>query len=188
MFWSVKPLVPQLPVIVVAGVSGSGKSVVGEALARRLGCPFQEGDAFHPAANVAKMHAGEPLTDADRAPWLDRVGGWIAAQAASGESGVISCSALRRAYRDRLRAAGGPALRFVLLDPPAAELRRRLAARTGHFMPASLLDSQLVTLEEPGAEEDVLRIEAVAPVEVLCDLAIDGLGLTGRLTPPSPQT
>lgn len=145
-------------VLIVMGVSGSGKTEVGKALAERLGWPFQEGDALHPPANVAKMRRGEPLDDADRAPWLDAVADWIGSRVARRQSGVISCSALKRAYRDRLLAAGGEAPRFVLLDVPVATLRHRLAARTGHFMPASLLDSQLATLERPQADERALVV------------------------------
>jgi gluconokinase len=142
-------------IVVMMGVSGSGKSSVGMALARRMGWPFAEGDDLHPTANRAKMAAGIPLTDEDRAPWLDRIADWVHAQAGAG--GVVSCSALRRAYRDRLRQAD-PDLRFVLIDPGRAELERRLGQRKGHFMPASLLDSQLATLERPGADEAALTL------------------------------
>lgn len=145
--------------IVVMGVSGAGKSVVGQALATRLAVPFCEGDALHPAANVARMAAGQPLTDADRAPWLDAVAGWITAHPA----GVVACSALRRRYRDRLRAARGD-LRFVLLDVPAAVLAERLRGRAGHFMPATLLASQLDTLERPDPDEAALVVDGTAPL------------------------
>jgi len=145
------------PVVVVMGVSASGKSTLGAALARRLGWAFQEGDDLHPAANVAKMAAGQPLDDADRAPWLDRVADWIAQRSAAGEGGVITCSALKRAYRDRLRLARSD-LAFVLPDPPEALLRERIAGRRGHFMPPSLLDSQLRTLQRPAADERALAI------------------------------
>jgi len=145
------------PVVVVMGVSASGKSTLGAALAQRLGWAFQEGDDLHPAANVARMAAGQPLDDADRAPWLDRVADWIAQRSAAGEGGVITCSALKRAYRDRLRAARAD-LAFVLPDPPEAVLRARIAGRRGHFMPPSLLDSQLRTLERPAADERALAI------------------------------
>ncbi len=135
------------PLIVVAiGVTASGKSTFGKALAHQLGGAFKDGDDLHPAANVRKMHAGEPLDDADRAPWLDRVAAWIETRARSGRPGVIACSALKHAYRDHLRAAY-PDLAFVLLAPSEATLRRRIAARKGHFMPPSLLTSQLRTLE-----------------------------------------
>lgn len=143
-------------IVVMMGVSGSGKSSVGAALAQSLGWPFEEGDDLHPPENRAKMAAGLPLTDADRGPWLDRVADWMHGRFGAG--GVVSCSALRRAYRDRLRQAD-PDVRFVLVDPGRAELERRLAARKGHFMPASLLDSQLATLERPAADEGALLLD-----------------------------
>ena len=150
------------PLVVVMGVSGSGKSTLGEAMADRLGVPFCEGDALHPARNVAKMHAGQPLDDADRAPWLDRVNAWLREQRAGG---VASCSALRRAYRDQLRDGLTDPLLFVLLDPSRAVLLRRLSTRTGHFMPLSLLDSQLATLERSGADERALELTGDAPLD-----------------------
>lgn len=135
------------------GVSGAGKSVVGRALSIALGCDFVEGDDLHPPANVARMAAGHPLTDPERAPWLDAIAAGMAAREAAGRDAVVACSALKRAYRTRL-AAAAPAL-FILLDMPSDVLARRLAERRGHFMPATLLDSQLATLEpllddEPG--------------------------------------
>ena len=144
-------------VLVVMGVSGSGKSSVGSRLAQRLGWDLAEGDDFHPAANVAKMAAGQPLTDADREPWLAAVAAWIDAELQAGRRGVITCSALKRSYRDRLRRAD---VRFVYLRVARAELERRLANRPGHFMPASLLDSQLAALEPPGADEAALTVDA----------------------------
>ena len=134
--------------VVVMGVAGAGKSAIGEALAAALAVPFREGDVLHPAANIARMRAGVPLTDADRVPWLAEVAAWLAAH----PDGVVSCSALKRAYRDRLRLAA-PDTRFVLLDVPAAVLADRLARRASHFMPAALLGSQLATLERPGDDE-----------------------------------
>lgn len=144
------------PLAVVMGVTGSGKSTVGAALAARLGVPFCEGDALHPIANMAKMHAGRPLDDADREPWLDRVAAWLRVQRAGG---VVSCSALRRRYRDRLRDGVSEPLAFVLLDPPLQELERRLMARPDHFMPASLLASQLGALQRPGPDEFCFRAD-----------------------------
>lgn len=138
------------PVIVVMGVSGSGKSTVGGLLAERLGVPYAEADDFHPPANIAKMSAGRPLDDADRAPWLDAIAGWIAGRGDRG--GVVSCSALRRRYRDRLRAAA-PGILFVHLDGTAELIAARLGARTRHFMPPGLLDSQLGALEPLDADE-----------------------------------
>jgi carbohydrate kinase (thermoresistant glucokinase family) len=142
--------------IVVMGVSGAGKSLIGSALAHRLGLPFLDGDDLHSGANVARMAAGIPLTDADRGPWLDAVG---AALAAAPGGAVIACSALKRAYRDRIRGAA-PDARFVQLDGSRELLLARMSARAGHFMPPSLLDSQLAALEpltpdEPGASVPV---------------------------------
>lgn len=149
--------------VVVMGVAGCGKSSVGAAVAARLGLGYIEGDALHPPANIARMRAGQPLTDADRAPWLDAVG---AALAAAPGGAVATCSALRRAYRDRLRAAAGP-LRLVHLDGPRELIAGRMAARTGHFMPPSLLDSQFAALEPPGADEGALRIAIAQPLDAI---------------------
>ena len=148
------------PVIVAMGVAGSGKTTLGRALAMRLAVPFAEGDDLHPAANVAKMTRGVPLDDADRAPWLDAVAEWIAAHLDGG--GVISCSALKRSYRDRLRGGDGGRVRFVLLEVDGATLLTRLMARQGHFMPPSLLASQLATLELPAGEPDTLVLDGTA--------------------------
>jgi gluconokinase len=137
-------------VIVVMGVSGSGKSTVGRALSRRLGVEYAEADDFHPAANIAKMAAGHPLDDADRAPWLDALGAWIKDRGDRG--GVVTCSALKRRYRDRLRDAA-PDLFFVHLDGSPEVIAGRLAARPGHFMPPALLRSQLDALEPLGSDE-----------------------------------
>ena len=155
-----------VPPVVVMGVSASGKSLVGARLADRLGVPFCEGDDLHSAASIAKMKAGRPLDDADRAPWLARVAGWIADHAAGG---VVSCSALKHAYRDRLRDGQAVPPAFVLLDPPRAILEQRIAARRGHFMPPTLLDSQLSTLEPPTPDERVLTLTADDPPDALVD-------------------
>ena len=143
-------------VIVVMGVSGSGKSTLARALAEAWNWDFQEGDELHPPAHIDKMRAGLALDDDDRRPWLERVAAWIAAELARGRDGVVTCSALRRRYRDRLRRAGA-GVRFVCIELPPAELERRLRLRR-HFMPASLLDSQLRTLEVPDAAENVLVV------------------------------
>jgi gluconokinase len=143
-------------VLVVMGVAGSGKSTTGQALAARLGFDFAEGDDLHPAANVAKMAAGQPLTDDDRRPWLDRVRGWIDEHITAGQPGVITCSALKRSYRDVLR---DPHVVFVHLTGTREQLTARLTARQGHFMPASLLDTQLAALEPPGDDEQALTID-----------------------------
>jgi gluconokinase len=143
--------------VVVMGVSGAGKTTVGRALSVALGAEFIDGDDLHSEAARAKMAAGVALTDEDRWPWLDRVG---AALAAGGR--VVACSALKRAYRDRIRAAAGARLRFVYLAADAGAMRRRVAARPGHYMPASLVDSQFAALEPPRDEPDVVAVSAEA--------------------------
>jgi gluconokinase len=147
-------------IVVVMGVSGAGKSTVGRGIAERLRARFLEGDDYHPAANVAKMRRGEPLDDADRRPWLERLAAELAAYAARGESVVLACSALRRSYRDVLRSQC-PQLRFIYLAGSPALIRDRLLRRSGHYMPATLLDSQFAILEEPDSGE-ALRID-IAP-------------------------
>jgi gluconokinase len=142
-------------IVVVMGVSGAGKTTVGEALARALGWPFVEADELHPAANVDKMRRGEPLDDADRAPWLAAV----AARMRALDDGVVACSALRERYRAALRVR--PDVRFAFLDVPRDVLAERLAQRRGHFMPPSLLPSQLATLERP---DDALVVDGTEPV------------------------
>ena len=156
--------------VLVMGVSGSGKSSVGVALAERLGVPFLEGDSLHPAANVAKMAAGLPLDDADRAPWLAAIATWMKGRTA----GVVACSALKRAYRDRLREAA-PGMRIVALLPLPDILAERLGHRRGHFMPGSLLASQLATLEVPGDDEASLIIHGDRPVAEVVATAGDWL-------------
>ncbi|MBB5872905.1 gluconokinase [Allocatelliglobosispora scoriae] len=148
------------PVVVVIGVAGSGKSTVGSALARHLGVEFADGDDFHPPANVAKMAAGQPLDDADRWPWLAAIGDWIDGRLAAGTGGVVACSGLHRAYRDRLRRS--PDVRVVYLRISAAEATARAAHRTGHYFGADLVASQFATLEEPGPDEDVVTVDATA--------------------------
>jgi carbohydrate kinase (thermoresistant glucokinase family) len=166
------------PVVVVMGVSGCGKSTVGAALARALGIEFVEGDAFHPPENVARMAAGTPLTDEDRAGWLRTLAAHIAQAAPRGV--VVSCSALKRSYRDVLRT-GSAALRFVWLDLPRAELEARMARRTGHYMPASLLASQLATLEPPSPDEGAIRLDGTLAPDTLVAAALARLGAA----PPS---
>lgn len=145
--------------VVLMGVSGSGKTTVAERLAKQLGWQFIEGDKLHPPANVEKMRQGIPLTDADRAPWLDRIGEELRSWAATGQSGVLTCSALKRAYRDRIRSAR-PDVRFVYLKGSEALIRSRVAARHHEYMPASLLRSQFDVLEAPSPDEPVVTIDA----------------------------
>jgi ribose 5-phosphate isomerase A len=146
------------PVLVIMGVSGAGKSTVAKELAARLGWPFEEGDTLHPEANVAKMHAGMPLTDADRQPWLESVAAWIDGQRAARQPGIITCSALKRSYR-RIIIGDRPEVRLVYLRGSRDVMAEHLAKRSGHFMPASLLQSQIDTLEEPGPDEDPLVVD-----------------------------
>ncbi|MCB1834795.1 MAG: gluconokinase [Geminicoccaceae bacterium] len=150
-------------IIVVMGVTSSGKSSIGRALADRLGAAFFEGDDFHPRANVEKMSRGQPLDDADRAPWLDAIATEIERQARTGRSAIFTCSALRRIYRDRLRRGSGY-LRFVFLDGERELIAGRMAARRDHFMPPTLLPSQLATLERPDGEADVLQVDNSAGI------------------------
>jgi len=166
--------------IVVMGVSGSGQSTLASLLAERLGCPFLEGDSFHSPANVAKMRGGEPLTDADRWPWLDQLGAAIGDAVKREGAAVAACSALKHVYRDRLRTAIGAATAFVLLEVGREELIRRLDNRLGHYMPASLIDSQLATLEKPDAEERSLRLESTLPPPDLADRTLEWLATLRR--------
>ncbi|NHN55341.1 gluconokinase [Calidifontibacter sp. DB0510] len=162
--------------IIVMGVSGSGKTTLAEGIARRLGWMYAEGDDFHPAANVAKMRAGIPLTDEDRWPWLRQIGEWITQQEKSGRSAVITCSALKRSYRDLLRE-NRPGVRFLYLDVPREVLAQRLAERKGHYMPASLLDSQLDTLEALQPDEPGVVVRAHGSPEDALNDALAALGL-----------
>jgi gluconokinase len=146
-------------ILIVAGVAGSGKTTVGALLAGRLRWRFADADTFHPEANVAKMHAGIPLTDADRRPWLQAVTAWMDERIAAGQSGVVTCSALKRAYRDQL-LAGRPMATMVFLEVSRERLEQRLRARPGHFFPEKLLDSQLSTLEPPAPDERVHTVLA----------------------------
>lgn len=161
-------------VLVVMGVSGSGKSTVAAVLAGRLGWPFEEGDDLHPKANVDKMAAGHPLDDDDRWPWLRLIRGWIDERLDAGESGIVACSALKHAYRDVLRRDG---VVFVLLDGAREDIAARLAKRQGHFMPPTLLDSQFADLERPGDDENAIVVDLGRPAAVQAGEVVDTLGL-----------
>jgi carbohydrate kinase (thermoresistant glucokinase family) len=154
--------------IVVMGVCGCGKSSVGQGIAAALGLPFTDGDDLHPPANVAKMASGQPLTDADRWPWLTRVGETLA------PGGVVACSALKRAYRDHIRAAASDTI-FVYLHGDRALLAERLAARPNHFMPPALLDSQLATLEPPFGEPRCITVDIAGPKDQVIAAALKAL-------------
>ena len=164
---------PPLP-LVVMGVSGSGKSTIAAQLAGRLGLPYVDGDDLHPQANVDKMHAGTPLTDEDRWPWLDRVAAALTETTTAKGGVVLACSALRRIYRDRLRTGTDGAVRFAFLDVSFDVIEARLAKRVHHFMPRQLLDSQFRTLERPGRDEtDVMTIPSDRPAdEIVNDVAV----------------
>lgn len=166
--------------VVVMGVSGSGKSTVGAALAQRLRLPFADGDDLHPIANIVKMSKGHALDDDDRRPWLETVGTWLADRP---EGAVVSCSALKRSYREQIRAHA-PEAEFVLLHGPRSVIERRQASRPGHFMPASLLDSQFATLEPLEPDEQGLEIDVDQDVDAIVQQYVD------RTTPPtaSPTT
>jgi carbohydrate kinase (thermoresistant glucokinase family) len=165
------------PVLVVMGVSGTGKSTIASELAARLRWELAEGDEMHPAANVAKMAAGRPLDDADRWPWLATVAAWIRQHTSAALPGVITCSALRRRYRDVLR---GDDVAFVQLSGSFEEVSRRLAARRGHFMPASLLRSQFDTLEPLEDDENGIVVDIGRPAGEVADTVIRLLGLRER--------
>ena len=153
--------------IVVMGVSGSGKSTVGPLLAARLGCGFLEGDTFHAPASIEMMRSGQALTDVERWPWLDRIGTALAAEVSAQGIAVAACSALKRVYRSRIVDAVPAPVRFVFLEEDADELRRRLAQRSGHYMPPSLLTSQFATLERPGPDEAALTLRTQVSPEFL---------------------
>jgi gluconokinase len=152
---------------IVMGVTSCGKTSVGEALAAELECRFIEGDRLHPASNIAKMSAGQPLNDGDRWPWLDIIGKAMGAELVAGSGVIASCSALKKIYRQRLAEAAGTPIKFIFLHGSREVLAARIAARKGHFMPPSLLDSQLKTLEIPGPDEEALHLDVALPVDEL---------------------
>ncbi|MEV5532017.1 gluconokinase [Streptomyces prunicolor] len=159
-------------VVVVMGVAGTGKTTIGPLLAARLGVPYAEGDDFHPQANIAKMSAGHPLTDEDRWPWLDAIGDW--AHGRAGLGGVVSSSALKRSYRDRLRAAA-PGVVFVHLTGDRTLIEDRMAHRHGHFMPTALLDSQFATLQPLEADEAGVAVDVTGSPEQITERATAAL-------------
>lgn len=166
-------------VAVVMGVSGSGKTTVAALLAGRLGWEFAEADDFHPPANVAKMRGGTPLDDADRMPWLRAIAAQIERWRAEHTSGIVTCSALKRRYRDII-IGDRPGVRLVYLKGPRELILHRMAARHGHFMPVSLLDSQFADLEEPGPDERPITVSIGDPPAVLVAEITAALGLGGR--------
>lgn len=155
-------------IIVVMGVAGSGKSTIGSMLARRLDWEFADADSFHPAANVEKMSRGMPLSDEDRGPWLAAIADWMARLGREGRHGIVACSALKRSYR-RLLVANQPDARIVYLKGERELIAARMAARSGHFMPVGLLESQFRTLEEPGPDENPLVVSIAAPPQDMVD-------------------
>ncbi len=161
-------------IVVAMGVCGSGKTSVGKVIASRMNWPFIEGDDLHPPANKAKMASGVPLTDEDRWPWLDRIADRMRAIDKAGGSAVVACSALRQAYRDRLRGSGAD-LRFLHLTGDASLIRQRMESRSDHFMPADLLDSQLATLEPAGSDESIYEVDISGNVDDLAEAAIRSL-------------
>jgi gluconokinase len=161
-------------ILIVGGVAGTGKTTVGALIAGSRHWRFADADSFHSATNVAKMRAGLPLTDSDRAPWLDAIGTWMDQRIASGESAVVACSALKRSYRDRL-LSGRPEARIVFLDASPEELHDRIATRPGHFFPAKLLTSQLAALEPPAPDEHVLMVHTSPDPNVTADRVLSTL-------------
>ena len=166
----------RFPAICVMGVSGSGKTSIGEGLAARLGSAFLEGDRLHPAANVEKMSKGIPLVDDDRWPWLDAIGAEIGRHLAAGEGLILSCSALKRAYRDII-VGDRPDVALVYLKGSRELIGRRMAARQHHFMPPALLDSQFAALEEPGDDEKPLVVSVEDSKDAIVQDVVDRLGL-----------
>jgi gluconokinase len=166
-------------IVLVGGVAGSGKTTVGALLADRLHWRFADADAFHPQANIAKMRSGIPLTDADRAPWLDAITAWMDERTAAGESAVAGCSALKRSYRDQL-LTGRPEARLAFLEISRELAHARLAARHGHFFTVALLDSQFAELEPPEETEQLIVLDGADPPDRLAAEIIDHLGLAAR--------
>jgi len=166
-------------VIVMMGVSGSGKSTIAAMLAHRLQWIYEDGDWFHPRSNIEKMHGGEPLTDEDRWPWLDAIAAWIDATRKVGNHGIVACSALKRAYRDIL-IGERPDVALVFLQGDRDLIARRLAARDGHFMPPALLDSQFAALEPPTADEHPIVVSIAPHPRDMVEAIVSKLGEAAR--------
>jgi len=160
---------PSLAAVVLMGVSGAGKSTVGRIIAERLGCPFRDADSFHPRANIEKMASGHPLTDDDRWPWLRAIAAWIDEHRAAGTTCVVTCSALKRAYRDIITSKQRRDVRLVHLKGDFGLIEGRLKARTGHFMPPALLTSQFDALEQPAADEHAITVSIDAAPEKIAE-------------------
>lgn len=173
-----EPSSPAPVAIIVMGPSSVGKTTTAQMIAAELGWPFAEADEFHPPQNIEKMSAGIPLNDADRQPWLETIRDWISGQAAEGRSVVLTCSALKRRYRDTLRGARAR-VRFLELVASKALVAERMAQRTGHYMPTSLLDSQFADLEELHDDEDGVKIDVGPPPQTVRDQSLLALGLKG---------
>jgi gluconokinase/shikimate kinase len=163
-------------VLVFMGVSGCGKSTVAALLSGRLGWPFEEGDSLHPQANIDKMAAGHPLNDDDRWPWLEKVAEWVEERLDAGENALITCSALKRSYRDMINRRG-TGVQFVYLAGSKETISTRLASRQGHFMPPALLDSQFADLEEPTPDEPALRIDVGPAPAIIADEVVRAFAL-----------
>jgi len=167
--------VPGVAAVVVMGVSGAGKSTVGRIIAAQLGCPFRDADSFHPAANIVKMSRGEPLTDDDRWPWRQAIAAWIAEHRAAGTTCVVTCSALKRAYRDIVTEKQSADVQLVYLKGDFELIEARLKARKGHFMPPALLESQFDALEEPAADENAITVSIDATPEEIAAKVVQQL-------------
>ena len=174
---SISTPIAQPVVLVFMGVSGCGKTTVAALLAGRLGWRFEEGDAMHPQSNIEKMEAGHPLTDDDRAPWLRKVATWVDDRLDAGENGLVTCSALKRSYRDVINRRGSGVI-FVFLAGSRDTIAARLAVRHGHFMPSSLLDSQFADLEEPTSDEPEIRVDVGPAPGVIAQGIMEKLGLS----------
>src|ERR1700751_1714889 len=172
-----KPTSNDVRVFVVMGVSGSGKSTIASMLAQRLHWVYEDADWFHPKSNIEKMHHGEPLNDEDRWPWLHAIAAWIDATRHAGGHGVVACSALKRVYRDILIGERRD-VRLIFLKGDRDLIARRIAARDDHFMPATLLDSQFATLEEPAADEHPITVSIAPHPRDIVDSIVEQLGLT----------